>query len=111
MLDHELKEIETMIVATKRKFTRQFKEQAVQLVASGKPVSQVAADLEVRSSVLYRWIQQFSGSSAGTAEAPTDPAGELRRLQRQIAELKMENAILKKAAVILGTNPQSKDER
>ena len=99
-----------MNVASRRKFTRAFKEQAVQLVQSGKPVSQVAAELEIRSNMLYRWITQFSNAS-GNSEVSSDPARELRRLQRQIAELKMENAILKKAAVILGTSPQSKDER
>ena len=33
-------------------------------------------------------------------------ADELRRLRREIASLKLENDILKKAAVILGTKPQ-----
>jgi transposase len=33
-------------------------------------------------------------------------ADELRRLRREIANLKLENDILKKAAVILGTRPQ-----
>ncbi len=32
-------------------------------------------------------------------------ADELRRLRREIAHLKLENDILKKAAVILGTKP------
>ena len=99
-----------MNVASRRKFTRAFKEQAVQLVQSGKPVSQVAAELEIHSNMLYRWITQFS-SASDNSEVSSDPASELRRLQRQIAELKMENAILKKAAVILGTSPQNKDER
>ena len=99
-----------MNVATQRKFTRTFKEQAVQLVESGKPVSQVATDLEIRSNMLYRWIKQFSNASS-QSDASTDSARELRRLQSQIAELRMENAILKKAAVILGTNPHIKDER
>lgn len=99
-----------MNVATRRRFTQAFKEQAVQLVQSGKPVSQVAAELEIRSNMLYRWVNQL-GDASDNSQASSDPAGELRRLQRQIAELKMENAILKKAAVILGTNPQNKDER
>jgi transposase-like protein len=34
-------------------------------------------------------------------------ADKLRRLRREIANLKLENDILKKAAVILGTKPQS----
>jgi transposase-like protein len=36
---------------------------------------------------------------------------ELRRLRREVAHLKLENDILKKAAVILGTNPQPRTAR
>ncbi len=35
-----------------------------------------------------------------------DPAAQLRRLRRECADLRAENDILKKAAVILGTKPQ-----
>ena len=45
-----------------------------------------------------------------TAARPPDEepeADELRRLRRENANLKLENDILKKAAVILGTKPQS----
>jgi transposase-like protein len=38
-------------------------------------------------------------------------ADELRRLRREVANLKLENDILKKAAVILGTKPQSSAAR
>jgi len=109
MLDHRGRDKETMNVTTKRRFSRPFKEQAVQLVQSGRPVSEVAADLELRANMLYRWIKQFAAVSS-PAEPSSDPTRELRRLQRQIADLKMENAILKKAAVILGTNPPCRDE-
>ena len=48
----------------------------------GKPVPEVAEDLEIGTSILYG------------------------RLRREVANLKLENDILKKAAVILGTRPQ-----
>jgi transposase-like protein len=45
--------------------------------------------------------------SAGLRAVGEEPAAdELRRLRREIATLRLENDILKKAAVILGTKPQ-----
>jgi len=38
-------------------------------------------------------------------------ADELRELRREVAHLRMENDILKKAAVILGTNPRPRGAR
>ena len=46
------------------------------------------------------------GSEGGRAVGEEPAADELRRLRREIANLKLENDILKKAAVILGTKPQ-----
>ena len=46
------------------------------------------------------------GGEGQRAEGERSAAAELRRLRREIAHLKLENDILKKAAVILGTRPQ-----
>ena len=70
----------------RRRYTSEFKQQAVDLVENGRPVPEVAMDLEIEE---------------GTAD-------ELRRLRAENAQLKSENIILKKAAVILGTEPQPK---
>jgi len=75
---------------TRKRYTAEFKAQAVELVGLGKPVTEVAEELEIGSGVLYRWM---------------------RRLRREVANLKLENDILKKAAVILGTKPQSSAAR
>ena len=73
-----------MYPVTKKRYTAEFKAQAVGLVGLGKPVSAVAEDLGLSQGVLYAWV---------------------RRLRRENATLKMENDILKKAAIILGTKP------
>ena len=97
---------------TRRRFTAEFKEQALEMVNNGRSVPEVAQDLEIGTSILYRWVRQLSAESAQgvsgvqSAEGPLDAAKELRRLQREIDQLKRENVILKKAAVILGTEPQ-----
>ena len=103
---------------TKKRYTAEFKAQAVGLVGLGKPVSAVAEDLGLSQGVLYAWVSRSKGSqsaelgSAGLRAVGELPAAdELRRLRRENATLKMENDILKKAAIILGTKPSSKDEQ
>ena len=100
---------------TRKRYTAEFKAQAVELVGLGKPVPEVAEDLEIGTGVLYRWMRSEGaggqsarfGSEGGRAVGEEPAADELRRLRRENANLKLENDILKKAAVILGTKPQS----
>ena len=103
-----------MELVTRKRYTAEFKAQAVELVGLGKPVQEVAEDLEIGTGVLYRWMRNGGaggqsahlGSAGGRALGEEPAADELRRLRREVANLKLENDILKKAAVILGTKPQ-----
>ena len=95
----------------RRRYTPEFKDQAVKLVKLGKTATQVAEELGIGSGMLYRWVQQSSetaqlGSDGLRAGGEEGAADELRRLRRENADLKLENDILKKAAVILGSKPQ-----
>ena len=100
---------------TRKRYTAEFKAQAVELVGLGKPVPEVAEDLEIGTGVLYRWMRDGGrggqpaqlGSEGSRAVGEEPAADEVRRLRRENANLKLENDILKKAAVILGTKPQS----
>jgi len=105
-----------MSVVTRKRYTAEFKAQAIGLVGVGKPVSDVARDLGISEGVLYGWVRKDSQAaqlgSAGLRAVGEEPAAdELRRLRREVAHLKLENDILKKAAVILGTKPQLGGER
>lgn len=105
-----------METVTRKRYTREFKAQAVGLVEAGKPVRDVARDLGISEGVLYEWVrknpQAAQLGSGGQSAAGAEPAAdELRRLRRENAHLKLENDILKKAAVILGTKPPANDER
>lgn len=40
---------------TRKRYTAEFKAQAVGLVNLGKPVMEVAQELEIGSSILYGW--------------------------------------------------------
>jgi transposase len=95
---------------SRKRYTPEFKAQAVELLTTGKPVPQVAEELCISSNLLYRWRQDSQGAQGGSAgpraEGEGAGADDLRALRRENALLKMENDILKKAAVILGTRPQ-----
>lgn len=89
----------------------------MELVRVGKPVKDVSRDLGISEGVLYEWVRKAGaqaaqlGSAGARAEGEPAEADELRRLRRENAHLKLENDILKKAAVILGTKIQPADER
>jgi len=105
-----------MKAMSRRRYTAEFKAQAVGLVGVGKPVPDVARDLAISEGVLYEWVRKGSqaahlGSEGLRAVGEEPAADELRRLRREITHLKLENDILKKAAVILGTKPQLGDGR
>ena len=101
---------------TRKRYTKEFKAQAVQLVGLGKPVSTVAEDLGISANMLYSWLRKGDGSaqfgSEGVRAAGEESAAdELRRLRREVANLRLDNEILKKAAIILGTKVPPKLER
>lgn len=102
-----------MTTVSRRRYSGEFKAQAVGLVNNGKPVPEAAQELEISEGVLYAWVRQENGSAQLGSVGPRavgerSAADELRRLRREIANLKLENDILKKAAVILATKPQSR---
>ena len=50
---------------TRRRFSREFKVEAVHLVVDGgRPLAQVARELDLRASVLRRWKQRFEEEQA-----------------------------------------------
>ena len=98
-----------MKVKSRKLYSTEFKCQAVELAALGKPVAEVAKDLGITSDLIYRWRRENEGLTKGPGDqVDATEAEELRRLRREVIHLKAENDILKKAAVILGSTPQRK---
>lgn len=87
---------------TRRIFSPEFKREAAQLVtARGVSVAQAAKDLDVHATVLRRWVREFgsNGPDAFPGKGRLKPDDEeLRSLRREVAKLKAERDILKKAA-------------
>jgi transposase len=86
----------------RRKFTREFKLEAVRLVRErGVAVKQAAHDLGVHENVLRKWVKDFAVDPAqafpGHGQMKPEQA-EIARLKREVIKLKAERDILKKAA-------------
>lgn len=90
-----------------QRYTPEFKEQALALLALGKPVAEVARELQISTNLLYGWRNQSQraqgGSAASGAMGEQSDAEALRALRRENTRLQAENDILKKAAIILGS--------
>jgi transposase len=83
----------------RRSFTPEFKQEAVRLsLESGRPISQVARELEVRPDQLRHWKQELSRGSAVGPPGGEPPEQELRRLRRELEVVRQERDFLKKAA-------------
>ena len=92
-------------VPPRRTFTEEFKREAAQLALDRDNVSAVARDLGVCDSVLHRWKRDLQRESEGNIKRAFPGRGnpqdeEMAKLQRELARVKMENEILKKAVGI-----------
>ena len=86
----------------KRTFTEQFKQQMVQLHNSGKPRSEIIKEYDLTPSSLDNWIRRINATgSAKECDNRTSEEVELLKLRKENQRLKMENDILKQAALIL----------
>lgn len=86
---------------SRRSFDREFKLSAVKLVLdSGKSVKTIAAELGISDNTLFNWKKKYleDAKNAFPGKGHMKPEQEeLRRKDREIARLKMERDILKKA--------------
>ena len=82
---------------TRRRFTEEFKRDAVELVrATGRPIAQIAQELGVYDSTLGNWVRQ-GRIDRGEAEGLTsDERARLRQLEAENAKLRMERDLLKR---------------
>ncbi len=88
-------------MASKKTYTKEFKEEAVQLAQKSGNTSETARNLGLHPSVLRRWKKELE--QAGKQAFPGKghpPDEELCRLQRENQRLKETVDILKKAVGI-----------
>lgn len=89
--------------AKRRRFTREFKLEAVRMAQRpGVTNTEVAQELGISVESLYRWMRAFEADpeeafpGQGNMQSSTK---ELVRLRRQVKRLEVENTFLKKVSV------------
>ena len=90
---------------TRRKFDRDFREDAVRLVReTGRPIARVAQDLGINAGTLGNWVNADRRyRDGGEGQLSGDEHAELVRLRRENAELTMErDAVKRSVAEMLG---------
>jgi transposase len=88
------------IASARRQYTREFKEEAVQMVLDGHSVASVCQRLGLTSpNLLYNWKRKLV-EQGGTAAVGLE--ARVRELEAELRRVEQERDILKKALAIFG---------
>ena len=84
----------------KRKFSPQFKAEAVQFVIeTGRPIAEIARELEINEGTLGNWVNEWKQSIPEPEKALTPvERARVAEMEDEIRRLWMENEFLDEAA-------------
>ena len=86
-------------MGTRRKFTREFKEEAVRRLGLGASIAEVAKACEVNPNLLHRWrreVQDFGQKAfVGNGQRRTDE-GRVAELERKVGRQALEIDFLRR---------------
>lgn len=89
-----------MVRKKRRKFSLEFKREAVRLFESGgKLITVIARELGVHVNLLGSWVKQFEKPPMLSSMTSAEVEEELKQLRKDKARLEMEVEILGKATV------------
>jgi len=91
-------------MARGRKYPPELRERAVRTaLESGRPIAQVARDLDVHKESLRMWVRQAQADAGQRSEVLSSVERDrLRLLERENRELRRQNEVLKAASVFFG---------
>ena len=94
---------------SRRTFDRSFKLNAVEMSYKRENIRDLAHELDIRPELLYRWRKEFASketaSFPGNGKKKLSPEeAENARLRKELADMRMERDILKKAVGIFSKN-------
>ncbi len=87
---------------TRKKYTKEFKKDAVSLILrSDRSIRKIADELGVEYNLLCRWKREFDTHEGKAFPGQGNPVeAELAKLKRELLDVAEERDILKKAVVI-----------
>ena len=89
----------------RRKFSAEFREEAVKMVLDPpRPIAQVARELGLNEGTLGNWVNAWRKEHTDEEATLTVPErARLRELERENRDLRMQNEFLKKAAAFFAS--------
>lgn len=94
---------------TRKSYSKEFKQKAVELSNVRGNVQEIARELDVKPELIYRWRKEFNSSPSlafggkGIKQL-TEEQKELAHLRKALKDAKLENEILKKAVSIFSVS-------
>lgn len=93
-----------------KRYPEEFRRKVLDLVAAGRPVAQVAADVGISGQCIYTWRNQQEIDTSQAPRLVRAEQAELSAAKRRIRELEQEVAILKRARELLREVPDPKGD-
>lgn len=95
---------------SEKRHSKAFRKEAVELLLTGRTLSELAGELAVPVSTLHKWKEDYLlelkyQPTDVTALPPLQMQAELQRLRQENQKLKLHQEILKKALGILSDAP------
>jgi transposase len=93
----------------RRKYTDEFKRDAVRMMRNRgtRTVAEIADDLGVATTILHRWAQKLDKDAVAKRNDEGETLEqEVRRLRKEVEQLRVEKAILKKAAAFFARDSE-----
>lgn len=94
---------------TRKVYSKEFKQKAVELSNVRGNVQEISQELGIRAELLHRWRRELNANptlafSGNGNKQLTEDQRELAKLKRELADVKMERDILKKAVSIFSVS-------
>lgn len=84
---------------SRRQYPEEYRSQIVELARSGRSVASLAREFEPTEATIHKWIRQADLDEGKRSDGlTTQERDEVRKLRREVKQLRMERDILKKAA-------------
>jgi transposase len=93
----------------RRKYTEEFKRDAVRMMRNRgtRTVAEIADDLGVATTILHRWAQKLDKDAVAKRNDEGETLEqEVRRLRKEVEQLRVEKAILKKATAFFAKDSE-----
>lgn len=90
---------------TRNPYPTEFREQIVSLVRAGRSVESLAREYEPCAATIHDWVRQSAiDDGERLDELTSEEREELRRLRREVKQLRQERDLLSKAAAWFAQN-------